>query len=124
MEKAGEMRFKRAFGLNAADYQELLYYTPDNTMSVNEYLLLRVKDEAQLTEIRAGIERRLETQKKNFDGYGTDQTELLNKAKIWSAGPYIAFIVSREADAQLDFTADMLEEPGFFARLFGKGGKK
>ena len=124
MEKAGEMRFKRAFGLNAADYQELLYYTPDNTMSVNEYLLLRVKDEAQLTEIRAGIERRLETQKKNFDGYGTDQTELLNKAKIWSAGPYIAFIVSREADAQLDFTADMLEEPGFFARLFRKGGKK
>ena len=116
MEKAGELRFKRAFGLNAADYQEVLYYTPDNTMSVNEFLVVRMKDESQLPEVRAGLDARLATQKKNFDGYGTDQTALLNDAKIWTAGPYAVFIVSREADAQLSFVEDLLQEPGLFGR--------
>lgn len=124
MEKAGEMRLKRAFSLNAADFSEFLYYTPDNTMSVNELLLVRTKDESQKDVVLRGIEARLATQKKNFDGYGTDQTELLNHAKIFSAGPYIALIVSREADAQLAFMEDALTEPGLFGRLFGKGGDR
>ena len=119
MEKAGEMRFKRSFGLNAAEYEDVLYYTPDNTMSVNEFLVVRMKDESQLAEVRAGLEARLATQKKNFDGYGTDQTALLNNAKIWTAGPYAVFIVSRDADAQLTFVEDLLQEPGLFAK---KGG--
>ena len=41
MEPAGDMRMKRTFSLNASDYREYIYYAPDNTMSVNEILIVK-----------------------------------------------------------------------------------
>ena len=117
MEKAGDMRLKRAFGLNAADYEEYIYYTPDNTMSVNEFLVVKCRDEASCTGVEAGIASRLEVQKKNFDGYGTDQTDLLNHAKVKTLGNYVIFIVSREADAEFALVQDFLT-----GRKTDKGG--
>ena len=108
MEKAGDMRLKRAFGLNAADYEEYLYYTPDNTMSVSEFLVVKCRDASAVESVEAGIASRLAVQKKNFDGYGTDQTDLLNHAKVKSLGNYVIFIVSREADAEYAFVQDYL----------------
>lgn len=102
MEKAKAMRLKRAFSLNADDYEEVLYYTPDNTMSVNELLVLKLRDESQLEAVKAGIDARIETQKKSFDGYGTDQTELLNHAVFCTEGRYVCFMVGRDADRWLE----------------------
>ena len=102
MEKGGAMRLKRAFSLNADDYEEVLYYTPDNTMSVNEFLVIKLKEESQADAVLAGLNSRLETQKKSFDGYGTDQTELLNHAVIYTEGRYLCFFVGREADRWLE----------------------
>ena len=102
MEKGGAMRLKRAFSLNADDYEEVLYYTPDNTMSVNEFLVIRLKEESQADAVLAGLNSRLETQKKSFDGYGKDERELLNHAVIYTDGRYLCFFVGREADRWLE----------------------
>ena len=51
MEPAKDMRFKRSYGLNSADYEEVLYYVPDNTMSVNEFLVVKCFDEADTTDV-------------------------------------------------------------------------
>ncbi len=102
MEKAGDMRMKRAFGLNPADYEEYLYYMPDNTMSVNELLIVKLRDESQADSVLAAINARLETQKKNFDGYGTNQTDLLNHARVLSEGRYVCLFISEDVDSWYD----------------------
>ena len=101
MEPAGDMRMKRAFSLNASDFTEYLYYAPDNTMSVNEILIIKCPDESQASNIRSAFESRLQVQKKNFDGYGTDQTALLEHARYGSDGLYSWFMVGPEADSWL-----------------------
>ncbi|MBP5225618.1 MAG: DUF4358 domain-containing protein [Lachnospiraceae bacterium] len=99
LEEAKDMRLKRAFGLNVSDYDEYLYFAPDNTMSVNEFLVIKTSDPSQLPAVRAGIEARLEAEKKAFDGYGVNQTELLNSAKLIEEGRYIIFSCGEHADA-------------------------
>lgn len=109
-EEGGDMRLKRAFGLNAADYAEMIYYMPDNTMSVNELLILKTDSEALLKEAAAAFESRLSVQKQNFDGYGTDQTELLNHAVCWTAEPYAFFAVGYDADGISKTVRELVEE--------------
>lgn len=110
MEEAKDMRLKRSFALNAADYKEYIYFTPDNTMSVNEFLLVKCENESQIEEVKVGIDKRIAEQKQSFDGYGTDQTDLLNHAKIYVAGNYVGLFISRDADSWLDFVKKELEE--------------
>ena len=101
MEPAGDMRLKRAFGLNASDFPEYLYFSPDNTMSVNEILIIKTADESQLSLVSEAFSSRLSVQKKNFDGYGTNQTDLLLHAKTGSEGQYAWFIVGPDAESWL-----------------------
>lgn len=110
MEKAGAMRLKRAYGINAADYEEVLYYIPSNTMSVDEFLIIRLSDESQLDSVQEAIENRLAAQKKAFDGYGTDQTALLENAVIYQTGTYICLFISEDATAWYKAVKKLLKE--------------
>ena len=101
MEPAGDMRFKRSYGLNAADYEEILYYIPDNTMSVNEFLVVKCADEADADTVVRACEARLAAQKRSFDGYGTNQTALLNGAELYTSGRYVCLFVSEQASEWL-----------------------
>jgi len=109
MEKVSDMRLKRSFGLNPADYAEVIYYAPNNTMSVNEFFLVKVSDE-QKDQVHSAIEERIATQKVNFDGYGTDQTDLLNHAVILQDGPYMGLLIGENAQAMAEICKKVWEE--------------
>lgn len=49
-------------------------------MSVNEILVVKVKDKSQVEDVEKAVEERLSTQKKSFEGYGVKQTRLLHSA--------------------------------------------
>ncbi len=110
MEKAGDMRLKRAFSLNAADFPDYIYYTPDNTMSVNELLILKLSSQAQKEEVLSALESRLSSQKTAFNGYGVDQTELLSNARIETAGDYVFFAVGNAQESWLNAARKVWEE--------------
>ncbi len=97
MEPARDMRFKRSYGLNAADYDEVLYYVPDNTMSVNEFLIVKCFDTTDTADVVSACEGRIAAQKRSFDGYGTNQTALLNQAELYVSGQYVCLFVSEHA---------------------------
>jgi len=97
MQKAGGIRFKRAYGLNVHDYGEVLYYAPETNMDVEELLIVRVKDSSQIETVQDAIEKRLEVQRKNFDGYGTDQTTKLENARLYTGGNYVCLVVSEQS---------------------------
>lgn len=114
MEKAGSMRVKRNYGLNTADYEEILCYTPDNTMSVSELLIVKTSGSGQNQTVLKAIESRLETQKTNFLNYGTDQTFLLEHANVFSEGSYVVFVCGSEADAMAAAIREEITEGGLF----------
>ena len=76
-----------------------MLYIPDDVMSVNEILVVRVKDESQVESVETAVQDRLATQKKSFEGYGVEQTKLLRSAIEESKGYYVLLAVSEDADS-------------------------
>lgn len=98
MKKGTSQDLKKYYGLNANDYEGMSLYIPDDVMSVNEMLVIKVKDEGQTEEIEKAVENRVNVQKKNFEGYGVEQTKLIHSAIIDTRGHYVLLAVSKDAD--------------------------
>lgn len=97
VEDAGDMRVKRAFGLNMSECGEYLYYTSMDTMEVEEFFIVKTNNKEINTVVIEAMKKRLATQKKAFDGYGTNQSGILSKAIIRESGNYVYYIVSATA---------------------------
>lgn len=89
---------KKYYGLNSADYEGVLFYTSDFTMSAKEVLLIKLKDETQVEEVKAAIDERLETRKSSFAGYAPEQVQLINQAAYSVRENYIFLAVTPEAE--------------------------
>lgn len=94
---AGAMRVKRAFGINIDEFGDFVYFTSLDTMEVEEFFIVNTKDKANNGVIKKAMESRLDAQKKAFNGYGTDQTEVLSRAIIKESGNYVWYIVAPNA---------------------------
>lgn len=90
---------KKYYGLNAKDYEGVILYIPDDVMSVNELLVVKVKDENQAQIVEKAAQKRLDTQLKSFEGYGAKQTKLIKSAVLEERGVYVLFVISKDADA-------------------------
>lgn len=93
--------FKRNFGLNAADYTGVLYYSSGANMSAEEVLLIKVKSESQVQEVTDAVNERIESRINDFEGYAPDEVKLLRDAKQSVRGTYIFYACSAEADKYL-----------------------
>lgn len=89
---------KRFYGLNATDYEGVVYYAPEGNMDVDELLIVKLKDVAQSETVEEAVQERLDTQLKSFEGYGVEQVALLNEHALNVEGNYIFFIVGEQAD--------------------------
>ena len=98
MEQAGTQDLKRYYGLNANDYEDVLLYLPDDVMSVNELLIIRLKDKSQAEDVRKTAQKRLDTQRESFEGYGAEQTKLVTSAILEARGQYVFLVVGKDAD--------------------------
>lgn len=90
--------FKRNFGLNAADYAGVMYYSSGASMSADEVLIVKVKSNSQVQEITAAIENRLSSRISDFEGYAPEEVKLLEDAKQSVRGKYIFYAVSEDAE--------------------------
>ena len=99
-QKADGRMLRRLYGLNPSDYAEVVLYYPASNMGVEELLLVKLNDTAQTGTVEAAIEARLAAQKQSFDGYGVEQTALLNNNAVTEVrGRYILFAVGVNAQA-------------------------
>ncbi len=110
MTRSDALRFKRAYGLNAEDYLEILYYEPETTMDVNELLIVRVADSGQTETVRAAMESRIAQQQNNFDGYGTNQLEILEDALVYSNDMYVCLVIAGDSRTLMDVVRSIVEE--------------
>ena len=92
MQLADNQMLKRLYGLDGASFDGVLLYYPTTNMGAEELLLIKMADTSQAAEVQAALEKRLATQKKSFDGYGAEQTAMLEKSIIKVRGNYALFI--------------------------------
>lgn len=93
--------FKRNFGLNAADYIGVMYYSSGANMSAEEVLLVKVKRDSQVQEVVDAIDERIESRINDFEGYAPDEVKLLQDARQSVRGTYIFYACSPDADSYL-----------------------
>ena len=105
MLEADNQLIKRFYGLDPSSFEGCILYYPTTNMMAEEVLIVKLKDMSQQAQVRAAIEKRIETQKTTFEGYGVEQFELLtNNAVIEVRGNFILFIVNADsAEAQKAF---------------------
>lgn len=97
MVRGDDNTLKRYFHITGLD-GEYVVYTAESMMDVDELLIAKTTDPSGIDTLERAVENRLETQKKTFKGYGTDQTALLENAVIQTRGDYFFYAVSENAD--------------------------
>ncbi|MBQ9061313.1 MAG: DUF4358 domain-containing protein [Eubacterium sp.] len=102
MTEGDNLMIRRLYGLDRSAYQGAALYYPASNMGAEELLLIQMKDAAQQDTIEEAIRNRIKTQKKSFDGYGTEQMGLLADSLIEAKGNYILFAVAEDPDAVRD----------------------
>ena len=86
---------KRFYGLDPAQFESVVLYYPTTNMMAEELLIVKLSDMSQQEQVRAAAEKRIETQKTTFEGYGVEQFEMLeSNAVIEVRGNYILFVVN------------------------------
>lgn len=98
IKEAGTQDFKRYYGLNANDYEDVVLYLPGDVMGAEELLIVKVKDESQTEAVESAARERLDTQTESFEGYGAEQTKLLKSAVLDRRGSFVVMIVGKDAD--------------------------
>jgi len=66
VQQAGNRLIKRFYGLNAADYTNIILYYSVTNMGAEEIFLIQLDDQSQSAEVVQAIEARLAAQKKSF----------------------------------------------------------
>ena len=92
MQEADNQMIKRLYGLDPSLYDGVCLYYPLTNMGAEELFLLKLKDASQQDEVRSAIEARLATQKKSFEGYGIEQSAMLNRSVYEVRGNYAIFV--------------------------------
>lgn len=98
LEEGDANTLKKLYGLDGSDYEGWFLYTSGSRMDVTEVLVVKVADADQLSAVEDAVNTRLAQQKHSFEGYGTNQTDLLNHASQQGKGLYFFFGVSEELD--------------------------
>ncbi len=68
----------------------------------DELVIIEAKDASGVDKIKAGAEGRLKSQKSSFQDYIPEQFKRLDGAKIVTAGNYVMYVVSDNADKIVD----------------------
>ena len=105
MLEADNQLIKRFYGLDPSSFEACILYYPTTNMMAEEVLIVKLKDTSQQEQVRTAIEKRIQTQKTTFEGYGVEQFELLtNNAVVEVRGNFVLFIVNaNSAEAQKAF---------------------
>ena len=86
MTLAGTQEIKRFYGINPKDYEDITLYYTNETMGVNELLLVKTKDENEAEAVEKAAEQRKKTQLDNFASI------------IKTKGTYVLFVISPKAE--------------------------
>lgn len=89
---------QKLYGVDINEFEGATLYYPVSNMDADELFIVKLKDPSQQETVRNAMQSRLNTQLDNFDGYGDEQTAMLNASHIYVSGNYAIFISGNNAD--------------------------
>lgn len=99
MQPADNQMIRRLYGLQPADYEGVTLYYPVTNMGAEEILVIKLSDMSQQESVVAALEQRIAAQINVFEGYGAEQTALLQSAIVDVQGNYILLAVHPNGEA-------------------------
>ena len=108
MTAADNQMVKRLYGLDPAQFEGVMCFSPLTNMDADEVLLIKLKSDDQHDAVRAAIEARRDTQMRTFDGYGFEQYAMLEESIIEVHGNYILYVSSNDPKTTVKAFTDAL----------------
>ncbi len=100
METKDASFFRRSYSMNQDEYQNAQIYGHKGAMEVEEFAIFQV-DYANAESVVQACEKRISNLKQSFAGYGTTQTEILEKAVVKQYGNVILCVIGNDGEALL-----------------------
>ena len=110
LKKFGDMKLRRNTGLFSEDYEEILYYGKDDSMTVECFLLVKSNDEDGAKKAEEALRNYVADRIAAFSGYGPTQVALLEKSVVYANGRYTALSVSENAGEIVRKMKSIIEE--------------
>ena len=91
-------KLEKLYDIDIDKVENFKLYTAKTNIEANELLILKVKNEEDIGDIKEDINDRIESQTNSFKDYLPDEYFLIEKHVLKSNGNYIIFIISEEAE--------------------------
>lgn len=108
MKRTDIQGLKRYYGLTSADYDGVMLYISESSISTEEVLLVKVKNDSQMQRLEEAVGKRIESRKADFEGYAPEQVQMLEQVQISVRGKYLFMAVSPSAEVYKDAFAKSL----------------
>lgn len=109
MRKMGDRELMQFTGLNANDYEQVLYYRNTAALAVDELLIVKLSNAEDINGVEEAVEARVATQLKYYDSYGPEQCALLKDAVQTKKGNYFCYCVAENADQYEEVLLDAIQ---------------
>lgn len=109
LKKCGDKNLYKYYSLDSSSLDGYMYYKSSSPMAVDEILIVKA-DRHRTGEIEDAINARISAQKTNFEGYGAEQTALLEQHAFITKDCYVFFAVSKNAQSWLETFKNIVED--------------
>ena len=96
--------FKRYYGLNINDYDQVILKLPNSNMDVN------VKNESDIDLLEESIDARVENQGNIFKDYAPEQYSIVQDYELYIKDNIVFFVISKNAESIKKNFKDILKQ--------------
>ncbi len=97
MQEADNQMIRRLYGIDANNYESVMLYYPSTNMGAEEILLVHLSDKTQAEALLSAMESRKASQLSSFEGYGVEQTAMLEDSVCEVRGNYAIFVSAQNS---------------------------
>ncbi len=104
LQKIDKNKIKEEFGIDFAGIDSFVYYASDSIMTVDELMIIKLKENVKADDITEKIEKRVKDKQILFEGYAPEQSALLKNYDLSYKDGFIFYCVSENStDAMIYF---------------------
>ena len=100
LHKCSARELLQHLGIDDSMAKSFLYYKTTKALGVEEMLIIKTRRKQDLEMVQDLVESRIDSQIRIFEGYGPEQTAMLNHAAVITRGNYLFYCVA--PDKRLD----------------------
>lgn len=94
-----EKTLKNIYYININSIDDFVSYAPKSNMDVEEILILKIKKNENISEIKAKVTKRLEKQRGSFKNYSPEKYKIIEDTILEEEGQYLIFIISENSSS-------------------------